>query len=171
LITTDNSYDSVSASDGELFGTTKYFNVLVNQGYDWTPETLERHSIDTIVRQIEFDVRQKVLSGISGIWTGIGYQKNNGSRWTIKMTIDSLNSKYLIEYPSLNCGGVLSATNIPSLQDPVLVFSEKITFGNDRCVDGGKITVIPSGNLMKWDWYGPNGGLDATSELSFSNLR
>jgi hypothetical protein len=49
----DGNYDFISSSPGTLFGKIRYLDVTVNEGFDLTPEWIERHSIDTIVEQLE----------------------------------------------------------------------------------------------------------------------
>jgi hypothetical protein len=40
-----------------------------------------------------------------GTWTGVGYQINNAGSWSIKLTCNSSENTYLIEYPTLKCSG------------------------------------------------------------------
>jgi len=72
---------------------------------------------------------------MEGTWTGIGQQSNSTS-WTIRLTVSG--NSYKIEYPSLSCGGHWSLTRQAQF---TASFIEHITYGRDKCIDGGEVTV------------------------------
>ena len=73
---------------------------------------------------------------LDGVWEGAAYQINAKTTWTIKLTVQ--NNTYFIEYPSLSCGGewVLVDKGFSRTK-----FKEKITYGADRCVNDGEVTI------------------------------
>jgi hypothetical protein len=110
-------------------------------------------------------VEKTVLQDLQGVWEGTGIQDDN-SRWTIKVTIEP--DEYSIDYPSLNCGGMmrLMKENADSL-----VFQEVLTYGTDRCYNNGKTVLIKSqNNKIRYYWYFENNGRKAAfGELSRQN--
>jgi len=88
--------------------------------------------------------------GLSGTWTGSARQTGGGSEeqtYTVVMRLTGTESS--IEYPSLGCGGSLTAL---SLDQDRAQFKEHITYGN--CVDGGTIDVERQGDKLAWKWSG-----------------
>ncbi|HUO94411.1 MAG TPA: hypothetical protein VMU22_15905 [Rhizomicrobium sp.] len=103
-----------------------------------------------------------------GSWSGSGSQSGTGSSWAMHLTVTEQGPNsysYAIDYPSLGCGGnwTFNAGNGNTGS-----FTEHITYGRDKCVDGGMVTVgamsTPSGaiNQMMFRWQGtqPNGSTD-----------
>lgn len=81
---------------------------------------------------------QKGRSGawLRGTWEGTGYQIDTDSTWTMRLR--ARGGKYLIEYPSLSCGGRWRLVRINSKR---AVFRESITSGQDACVDKGRVVI------------------------------
>ena len=100
-----------------------------------------------------------------GVWEGRGTQNPPGRdpSWSIVMTINAKDGA--IQYPSLSCGGTLTqlARDGNSAQ-----FRETITYGRDRCIDGGTITVSVANGSLSWTWRGVSGGTqyDASAEVT-----
>ncbi|MBZ9797904.1 hypothetical protein [Mesorhizobium sp. ES1-4] len=96
------------------------------------------------------------VPSLAGTWVGSGHQSpagDAGADWSIAMTIGD--DAASIDYPSLGCGGSLSQT---SRDDTSAQFHESITYGQDKCIDGGDITVrFYKGNLS-WTWVGQADG-------------
>lgn len=93
-----------------------------------------------------------------GIWQGSGKQDNN-SNWTIKATINP--DHYLIDYPSLNCGGTLE---LIKENDTSLVFREVLTYGLNGCYNHGKTVLIKvTDDTLRYYWYHENGGRKAAA--------
>jgi hypothetical protein len=103
-----------------------------------------------------------ILTEVEGIWEGTGKQ-DDGSNWPVKITINSDN--YLVEYPSLNCGGSLKLLRE---NDESLVFQEVLNYGFDACHNDGKTVLIKAKNdhnTLRYQWYHKNGGKAAVGEL------
>lgn len=102
------------------------------------------------------------LQQMTGVWQGSGKQDNN-SKWTIKVTIRP--EHYAIDYPSLNCGGMLELVKENS---DSLVFREVLTYGTDSCYNNGKTVLIKTNdNKIRYYWYFENNGKKAAvGELS-----
>jgi hypothetical protein len=73
---------------------------------------------------------------LTGTWEGTGYQIDSDTTWTMRLTVRG--GKYLIEYPSLNCGGRWRRLSINSR---VATFREQIAVGRDACVDQGRVVI------------------------------
>lgn len=73
---------------------------------------------------------------IMGIWEGTAFQVDAQTTWTIKFAAQK--DKYTIEYPSLHCGGDWTAIKVGKKK---ATFREKLTFGQDKCVDGGQAII------------------------------
>jgi hypothetical protein len=59
-----------------------------------------------------------------------------------------------IDYPALECGGALGAFQS---EDPVYRVRELLTYGTDRCTQGGTITLThdPGAGTLLYDWCCP----------------
>jgi hypothetical protein len=93
---------------------------------------------------------------LEGTWRGSGHQSpagSGGADYPIVMTIT--NNGGSIDYPSLGCGGSLSRLSggAGSAQ-----YQEHITHGNDKCVDGGSISVNLVNGRLSWTWVGQQSG-------------
>jgi len=73
---------------------------------------------------------------LRGTWEGTGYQIDTGTTWTMRLTVRR--GRYLIEYPSLNCGGRWRRL---SLNSRIATFREQIAVGRDACVDQGRVVI------------------------------
>lgn len=102
------------------------------------------------------------LQQMTGVWQGAGKQDNN-SKWTIKVTIRP--ERYTIDYPSLNCGGMLELVKESS---DSLVFREVLTYGTERCYNNGKTVLIRVNDTkIRYYWYFENNDKKAAvGELS-----
>lgn len=96
------------------------------------------------------------LEGKLGVWEGEGQQE--GMSWTIKITLTE--DEYLIEYPSLECGGTLT---LLEEEDDRLLFRETITYGGATateagCCDKGFVELIDQDtNSLIYQWYSHDG--------------
>jgi hypothetical protein len=96
------------------------------------------------------------VPSLAGTWVGDGHQSPAGvagADWSIAMTINDGGAS--IDYPSLGCGG--SLTEI-SRDDTSAQYRESITYGQDKCVDGGAITVRYVNGNLAWSWFGQASG-------------
>ena len=73
---------------------------------------------------------------LRGEWEGKGYQIDTDETWTMRLRTQG--RKFLIEYPSLNCGGEWKLISINSRRAR---FRERITVGLNECVDKGSVLV------------------------------
>ncbi len=79
---------------------------------------------------------QDKSSWIYGTWEGKGYQIDSDSLWTMRFRIQ--NGKYVIEYPSLKCGGEWKLISINSKEAR---FRERINYGKDECTNNGLVVI------------------------------
>lgn len=102
---------------------------------------------------------------LAGTWTGEG-EHDTGGRLTIQMAINqdwnsqsSCNIVGRIDYPSKKCGAVMYWSEGR--------FLEELTYGNNRCIDGGSIQLMidPHGEELLWKWYYPDGQWGARASL------
>ncbi|CAF1079132.1 unnamed protein product [Didymodactylos carnosus] len=103
-------------------------------------------------------------SWLNGVWTGVGYQLNSASTWSIRLTIDENENKYLIEYPSLDGSGEWTVLK-KDANDHRYVFHEKIIAG--QCTNDGQAIVTKINNKLisfSYFWPSPN-DLSAFSTL------
>lgn len=95
---------------------------------------------------------------MNGTWSGTGYQDKAKSSWSMRLTVSG--NSYSIAYPSLGCGGYWS---VQSTGNGVASFVEHITYGTDKCIGNGNVTV---GNLggkrMQYHWSSPQDVATAT---------
>lgn len=92
------------------------------------------------------------LKWIDGEWNGTGNQPNTKSQWSIRLIANSLAQSYTIQYPSLKCGGRWTQT---SLTLTSASFNEQITYGADKCVNSGSVTLRKlSPTQVQFDYAG-----------------
>jgi hypothetical protein len=101
---------------------------------------------------------------IDGVWNGIGYQRDVGSTWTIRLTVNRSENRFKIEYPSLACGGEWRLVEFTSHSGK---FIERIVFGRDRCADNGTIVItLVDGDHVSFTHFYQNGVMSAYSTLT-----
>jgi hypothetical protein len=103
---------------------------------------------------------------IDGVWDGIGFQRDAGSTWTIRLTANRSENSFKIEYPTLACGGEWRLVNFTSHSGK---FIERIVFGRDKCVDKGivVITLVDRDHVSFTHFY-RSGVMSAYSTLTRS---
>ncbi len=103
---------------------------------------------------------------IDGVWDGVGFQRDAGSTWTIRLTAKRSENSFKIEYPSLACGGEWRLVNFTSHSGK---FIERIVFGRDKCVDNGivVITLVDRDHVSFTHFY-RSGVMSAYSTLTRS---
>lgn len=87
-------------------------------------------------------------SWLRGTWEGTGYQTDDNSTWSMKLTI--VKSKrggrtFKIEYSSLNCGG---RWKLLSINQNVARFKEVLDHGVDKCSDNGTVVIERRGTQL-----------------------
>ena len=77
---------------------------------------------------------------LRGVWEGTGYQTDDDSTWTMKLTVTRTRRGrvYSIDYPSLNCGG---RWKLLSMNRNVARFRELISRGQDKCTNNGLVVI------------------------------
>ena len=99
---------------------------------------------------------------LEGVWEGRGQQNAPKMSWSIKLTVE--NNAYVIEYPSLRCGGKWTLTE---MGEGRATFKETITRGLDKCSNGGDITIEKiSDSQISYKYTLPIIGEVATATLS-----
>ena len=105
------------------------------------------------------------LGWLEGLWTGQGYQSikqadrapgtdDFESNWSIALTVE--HGAFKIDYPSLGCGGHWTRA---SGNDREIVFTEFITYGRERCIDRGKVTLgLVSRSALSFTYDATAGG-------------
>ena len=73
---------------------------------------------------------------LHGTWEGTGYQIDSDTTWTMRLRVQG--NRYMIEYPSLKCGGRWKPLRLSSGSAR---FREKITVGLEACTDKGIVVV------------------------------
>jgi hypothetical protein len=73
---------------------------------------------------------------VFGTWEGKGYQTDTDETWTMRFSIKG--NKYLIEYPSLKCGG---EWKLISINGKEARFRERIRYGIDECTNNGLVVL------------------------------
>ena len=93
---------------------------------------------------------------LNGVWRGTGHQSpagTAGADWSIAMTIAASGAS--IQYPSLSCGGTLTQISRDATSAQ---FRESITYGREKCIDGGTITVRLFNGKLSWTLFGQSNG-------------
>ncbi len=88
-----------------------------------------------------------------GEWSGTvdqtGPGKDQRGRYQARMVLNGTQGQ--MDYPSLGCGGSLTFQN---RNGDTSFYIEHIAYGRDKCIDGGRVAVQPSGNSVHWAWNG-----------------
>lgn len=111
--------------------------------------------------------QQSALSWLDGEWEGLGYQLNNGGTWSIRFSGQSANNSFIIQYPSLKCGGnwMMIAGNEYRAE-----FVEVIAYGTEFCVNGGVVILTRVDDRhIGFSYFSPERILDAFSTLIKKN--
>ena len=99
----------------------------------------------------------------------MGNQPNTKSQWSIRLIANSLAQSYTIQYPSLKCGGRWTQT---SLTLTSASFNEQITYGADKCVNGGSVTLRKlSPTQLQFDYAGGDATAASYVELDVNGKR
>ncbi len=89
---------------------------------------------------------------LRGEWAGTGYQSNDDSKWTMRLTVRK--NKYVIEYPSLGCSG---GWKLLSVSRGRAVFREVITKGMEQCAPRGNVVIERLNSRQIGYWYAYRG--------------
>jgi hypothetical protein len=139
---------AVSGMDGAFAQCTRLGQELCQQGQVYRCEKTGSELTPI------FQNRTCTVSAPSlvGVWRGMGHQSpagTSGADWSIVMTIAANGAS--IQYPSLSCGGTLTQLSRDATSAQ---FRESITYGREKCIDGGSITVRLVNGKLAWTWFG-----------------
>jgi hypothetical protein len=73
---------------------------------------------------------------LRGTWEGTGYQIDDNSTWTMRLTVRA--GKFSIAYPSLDCGGEWKLKRTAARRS---VFRERLSYGKDKCTDNSLVVI------------------------------
>ncbi|MSP27248.1 MAG: hypothetical protein EXR80_02050 [Methylococcales bacterium] len=105
--------------------------------------------------------KNQTLNQFTGEWEGAGKQVD-GSHWSIRVNIRS--NLYVIDYPSLTCGGVLT---LIKTTDTSLVFKETLTYGIARCINHGEVVLNKiAEHKAGYHWFDKQNKIEAVGELT-----
>ncbi|MDD5711207.1 MAG: hypothetical protein PHY31_00450 [Smithellaceae bacterium] len=99
---------------------------------------------------------------LTGQWSGVVNQTGPGSHresYPARMSLNGATGT--MDYDSLHCGGQLTFLN---KRGTVYYYQESLTYGRDKCIDGGMVAVEPNGNDVQWAWNVP--GVTVSGSLS-----
>jgi hypothetical protein len=100
-------------------------------------------------------------AGLGGTWQGNVTQDNPNSTYPMEMEL--YGEKGSINYPSLRCGGTLQFVRSDGM---VYWYREALTFGKDKCIDGGTVEMRPHPvDKSAWIWRWDGGGTTARGVL------
>ncbi|UYN97159.1 MAG: hypothetical protein KIT25_09600 [Enhydrobacter sp.] len=89
-----------------------------------------------------------------GSWTGTMVRIGpNAGRFPVTMTLEKPTQGF-VDYPSLGCGGTITGSG----SGAKFTFTQKLTYGREKCVDGGTILFEVFGEQAYWEWSGGSGG-------------
>ena len=88
---------------------------------------------------------------LTGTWTGIGHQVDDGSTWSMRLI--ARGRMYRVAYPSLKCGGVWKLISLGSRSAR---FQEKIDYGVRNCSPVGDVVIRRlDGGRIKFSYLYP----------------
>lgn len=91
---------------------------------------------------------QSKRSWLQGVWEGTGYQTDSENTWAMKLSIRK--NRYVVEYPSLKCGG---RWRLVSVSQSRAVFREHITTGGGECEPQGTFVIVRLNARQLGAWY------------------
>jgi hypothetical protein len=95
---------------------------------------------------------QSKSNWLQGNWAGTGFQIDDGSTWAMRLTVRR--KRYVVEYPSLGCGG---RWNLVSASGGRAVFRERITKGVEACAPRGNVVIVRLNSRQLGYWYSYRG--------------
>jgi len=70
--------------------------------------------------------------------------------YAVEMDLD-LSGGGSIGYPGLECGGTLTFIR---KEERSFFYRERITYGKEKCIDGGTLRLTPRDDKLDWYWFG-----------------
>ena len=92
--------------------------------------------------------QSKSRSWLHGFWKGTGYQTDDQTTWSMQLTITRNKAGrrvFVIEYPSLNCGGYWKLLRINGNRAR---FRELLDHGQDKCSNKGLVRIETIGSQL-----------------------
>lgn len=92
--------------------------------------------------------QEKSKPWLRGSWEGTGFQTDDQSIWSMQLTITRNKAGrrvFVIEYPSLNCGGYWKLVSIHGRRAR---FRESLDHGQDKCSDKGIVRIDTIGRQL-----------------------
>jgi hypothetical protein len=108
----------------------------------------------------------KSQTWLRGTWEGTGYQIDDQSTWTMRVTAGR--RKVLIEYPSLSCGGKWQLLSINASEAR---FKERLTRGVDQCTNNGTVTIRRLSNKQVVYLFSNPGTREISSSSVLTKIR
>ena len=104
-----------------------------------------------------------------GRWNGLGMQ-NDGQSWEMQVEITGDRGKCAkVRYPSVPCAAEWICTDV---NGGILTATERLTEGQNRCIDGGKLTLTLTGDYgAEWSWAKDASWAHATLKKEMKNRR
>lgn len=100
------------------------------------------------------EATKPALKQLFGVWRGSAYQPDVKEGWDIKVTHMEGDQNYIIDYPSIGCGGYWHLINSNAR---LLTFKEELTYGRGTCNDGGTIVLeMTNDHNFKYKFYYPD---------------
>ena len=88
----------------------------------------------------------------SGQWQGLALDvRADAPPETYPVRIRVEGEDVRVDYPTLACGGRLD--RLGAIGD-VVEYRERLTYGLDKCLDGGRVALRPQGGKLLWYWTG-----------------
>ena len=88
----------------------------------------------------------------SGLWQGIALDvRANAPPETYPVRIRVEGEEVRVDYPTLACGGRLDRLRVVG---DFVEYRERLTYGLDKCIDGGRVALRPQGGRLLWYWTG-----------------
>jgi hypothetical protein len=107
-------------------------------------------------------------AGLCGSWRGVVSQHNPPATYPVAMQLYGHDGH--ITYSSAGCGGRLELLRTDGTGH---WYQEHITYGGDKCSDGGMIEMQPrpSGGGTSWNWTWTGDGVSVTGVLRDAGVR
>ncbi len=110
--------------------------------------------------------QSETINQFTGEWEGTGKQ-DNGTQWSIRINIRP--TRYVIDYPSLTCGGVLT---LLKTTDTSMVFKETLTYGIAQCINHGEVVLNKvAEHKAGYHWFSSQNKMQAVGYLTRKLLR
>jgi hypothetical protein len=119
-----------------------------------------------LLLSVALSAQTKTKNWINGTWEGTGYQIDDQSTWTMRVTVRG--RRFSIEYPSLNCGGRWQLIGINASRAR---FRERLDHGQDKCTDNGNVTIQRLSRRQVFFFYSNAGTREVTASAVLNRKR